>query len=95
MKDTTENVDVFGDILSTSNKRSIKSSLFSSCLKFADVILLYKKRRKDAKQNYRPASILPTLSKIYERSMFKQISFFFEIYILNTSLVSEKVLARF
>ena len=40
--------------------------------------LLHKKERKDAKQNYRPVSILPTLSKIYERSMFKQMSSFFE-----------------
>ena len=39
---------------------------------------LHKKGRKDAKQNYRPVSILPTLSKIYERSMFKQMSSFFE-----------------
>ena len=30
------------------------------------------------KKNYRPVSILPTLPKIYERSMFKQMSSFFE-----------------
>ena len=33
---------------------------------------LHKKGRKDAKQNYRPQSILSALSKLYERSMFKQ-----------------------
>ena len=33
----------------------------------------HKKRRKDAKQNYRPISILLILSKNYERSMFKQM----------------------
>ena len=31
------------------------------------------------KDNYRPVSIVPVLSKLYERSMFKQISEFFEI----------------
>ena len=74
-----ENVDVFADFLCTSINSSIKSSLFPSCLKFADVTPLHKKGRKDAKQNYRPVSILPTLSKIYERSMFKQMSSFFEV----------------
>ena len=40
---------------------------------------LHKKGRKDAKQNYTSVSILPTLSKIYERSMFKQMFSFFEV----------------
>ena len=39
---------------------------------------LHKKGRKDAKQNYRPVSILQTLSKIFERSMFKKMFSFFE-----------------
>ena len=46
--------------------------------KFADMTPLYKKGITDAKQNYRPVTILPNLSKIYERSMFKQMSSFFE-----------------
>ena len=65
-----ENVDAFAHFLYTSINSSIKSSLFPSCLIFADVTSLHKKGRKDAKQNYRPVSILPNLSKIYERSMF-------------------------
>ena len=52
--------------------------MFPSCLKFADVTPFHKKGRRDAKQNYRPVCILPTLSKIYERSMVKQMSSFFE-----------------
>ena len=73
-----ENVDVFADFLCTSINSSIKSSLFPSCLKFADVTPLHKKGRKDAKPIYRPVSILQTLPKIYERSMFKQMPSFFE-----------------
>ena len=53
-------------------------SLFPSCLKFADVTPLHKNGRKDANQNFRRVRILPFLSKIYESSMFKQMSFFFE-----------------
>ena len=52
--------------------------MFPSCLKSADVTSLHKKGRQDAKQNYRPVSISPTLSKIYEKSMFKKLSSFFE-----------------
>ena len=73
-----ENVDVFADFLRTSINSPIESSLFPSCLKFADVTSLQKKGRKGAKQNYRPGTNLPTVSKIYEKSMFKQISSFFE-----------------
>ena len=39
---------------------------------------LHKKGRKDAKQSYRPVTILPALSNIYERSMLKQMSSFCE-----------------
>ena len=39
---------------------------------------IYKKGKKDLKDSYRPVSILPVLSKLYERSMFNQISEFLE-----------------
>ena len=72
-----EGIDVFADFVSTSINSSIKSSLFPSCLKFADVTPLHKKGRKDVKQNYRSVSILPILSKIYERDMFQKMSSLF------------------
>ena len=49
-----------------------------SCLKMADVTPLHKKGKKDLKENCRPVSILPVFSKIFERSMFAQISSFFD-----------------
>ena len=57
---------------------SIKSSLFPLCFKTADITPNYKKGKKDLKDNYRPVSILPVFSKLYERSTFKQISEVFE-----------------
>ena len=36
-------------------------------LKLADITPLHKKGRKSNKENYRPVSTLPTLSKILER----------------------------
>ena len=73
------NSDIFSDFLYVSINSSIKSSLFSSCLKTTDNITpVYKKGKKDLKDNYRPVSILPVLPKLCERSMLKQISVFFE-----------------
>ena len=49
---------------------------FPSDLKYADVTPLFKKGNNTNKENYRPISILPSISKIYERQIFKQISNF-------------------
>ena len=65
------NSDIFIDFLYVSINSSIKSSLFPSCLKTADITSIYKKGKKDLKHNYGPVSVLPVLSKLYERSMFK------------------------
>ena len=73
-----ENSDIFSSFICESINNSIKSSIFPSCLKHADVTPLHKKCNKSLKENYRPVSILPTLSKVFERSMFKQMSSFFD-----------------
>ena len=39
----------------------------------ADVTPLHKKGKKDLKENCRPVSILPIISKVFERSMFAQM----------------------
>ena len=71
-----DNVDIFADFIAESFKGTIKTSNFSNCLKLADITPLHKKGRKDNKENYRPVSILPTLSKIFEKILFEQISVF-------------------
>ena len=67
-----ENVDIFADFFWKSKNSSITSYTFPSCLKSADLIPLHKKDKKDKKDNYRPASILPTLSKCLQNFMFSQ-----------------------
>ena len=47
----------------------------------ADVTPLYKKGKKDLKENYRPVSFLPVFSKVFERSMFVQMSSFFDNFL--------------
>ena len=44
----------------------------------ANVTPIFKKRARTSKNNYRPVSILPTLSKLFERLISKQFSEFFE-----------------
>ena len=46
------NSDIFSDFLYVSINSSIKSSLFPSCLKIADITPSYKKIKKDLKGNY-------------------------------------------
>ena len=78
---TKDNVDIFADFLCETVNCTIKTSNFRSCLKLADITPLHKKGRKDSKENYRPVSILPTLSKIFERILFEQISGFFDNFL--------------
>ena len=45
-------------------------------LKLADISPIYKKLKKSLVDNYRPVSILPTVSKTFERLMQKQMKDF-------------------
>ena len=47
-------------------------------MKYADITPIHKKDDKTDKTNYRPISILPNLSKVYERLMYNQISPYFD-----------------
>ena len=47
-------------------------------MKYADVTPIHKKDDKTDKINYRPISILPNLSKVYERLMYNQIFPYFD-----------------
>ena len=56
-------------------QKDINASIYTSK---ADVIPVYKKKSKLPKENYRPISILPNISKLYERYLYDQISKYFE-----------------
>jgi hypothetical protein len=45
-------------------------------LKLADIIPIHKKDCKSKKENYRPISILPTLSKVFEKVLLNQLAEF-------------------
>ena len=61
--------------------KSIDNQVFPESLKLADVIPTHKKEERTKKENYRPISLLPTISKLYERDMYNQILGYIEKYL--------------
>ena len=53
---------------------SLSEGLFPDSLKRANITPVHKKNDPLDKENYRPVSILPLLSKVYERAIFNQLS---------------------
>ena len=51
----------------------MKRGVFPDALKIAKVKPLYKKGDNFSLNNYRPISLVPTISKIFERVMFTQL----------------------
>ena len=56
----------------------IDTDIYPEQLKWADVKPAHKKGSHTDKENFRPVSILPNISKIYERCLFKQLKNYFE-----------------
>ena len=74
---------------------SIDNNIFPSTLKLANITPVFKKGSANSKENYRPVSILPNLSKIFERCMFKHMSNYFEEpFYLNINVVLGKASAH-
>ena len=63
--------------ITTIVNQSITTGIFPDALKIAKVIPIYKKDGEKQLENYRPISILPTISKIFERILFNQIHDYF------------------
>ena len=57
---------------------SIRTGIFPDKLKEAKVIPIFKSSDRSDPNNYRPISILPTLSKIFERHLTNQIKHFLQ-----------------
>ena len=57
---------------------SIITCRFPRRLKFAEVATLFKSKDVFNKENYRPLSILPAVSKIFERTLYNQMYAFFD-----------------
>ena len=73
-----DNIDIFSNKLMIDFISSIEQGIFPCNFKFADVSPIFKKGDRLQKENYRPISILSTVSKIFEKIMFKQVNEFIE-----------------
>ena len=62
---------------------SILSSNFPGPLKKADITPAHKKDETTIKENYRPVSILPSISKVFERNMYDQIYTYMNNHLSN------------
>ena len=73
MKIIKDNIDTFSEIVFHNFSNSIFDATFPSEMKNTDVIPVFKKKDQNNVANYRPLSILPNLSKIYERCLNDQM----------------------
>ena len=72
-----DNVDICSYVLFSDVNKCMYNGVFPNNLKHADITPTFKKTERLHKNNYRPVSILPTLSKVYEKLFYLQIYKFF------------------
>ena len=66
-----------GDVLTLIFNQCVTQSIFPNALKIAKVIPLYKKDKDYIFDNYRPISLLPSISKVFEKLIHSQIYQYF------------------
>ena len=76
-----ENNDIISPYITEMYNDSKSKADFPSSLKLADITPAHKKNERSIKNNYRPVSILPSISKVFERNMFDQISVYIDKYL--------------
>ncbi len=58
--------------------KMLNSGIFPDKLKIVKIIPIYKKEYETLFTNYRPISLLPAISKIFEKVIFKQLYLFYQ-----------------
>ena len=76
-----ENCDIISPFVTNIINDCKCKSDFPSALKLADVTPTHKKDERVIKGNYRPVSILPPVSKVFERNMYDQIYSYIDKYL--------------
>ena len=64
----------------------LESGIFPDSIKITQIIPLYKKGNIHSITNYRPISLLPTVSKVFERVIFNQLC----IYLDHNNLLTKE-----
>ena len=69
----------------------VTTDIFSDNLKKADITPAHKKKKDPLdKTNYRPVSVLPSVSKLFEKLMQKQITEYMSEHLSPYLLATEK-----
>ena len=76
-----QNVDICSGIITNIYNNCNIVPDFPSNLKYADVNPIHKKDDSTDKRNYRPVSILPVVSKVFERLIDKDITLYINKYL--------------
>ena len=74
-----DNKDLFSYFISASFNNAVNKGVFPDELKHADIKPVHKKESRNEKENYRPVSTLPNLSKIFEHCMYDQFRDYFDM----------------
>ena len=70
--------DIISNYLSEYYNKAKQEHKYPTSLKMADVIPNHKKNEKTLAENYRPVSLIPVVSKLFERNMYTEIINFIE-----------------
>ena len=70
--------DIISTYLSRFYNEAKQENKFPKSLKMADVLPIHKKDEKTLAKNYRPVSLIPVVSNLFEKNMYKEIFEFIE-----------------
>ena len=73
-----ENADFFADYIYLQFNEAVDSSKFADFFKSADISAAFKQGSQNKKENYRPISILPLISKSFGKIICRQLSNHFD-----------------
>ena len=77
------NIEVCIKELTSIFNNMIATSIFPNNLKKADVTPVHKKGDRTMTSNYRPVSVLPTISKVFEKLLYQQINSYIKMYLCD------------
>lgn len=78
-------IDSISEPLTIIINQSFQNNIFPKQFKYGELKPLFKKGEKHNPDNYRPVSLLPSFSKIFEKIAYKQIYNFLETYNIFSS----------
>ena len=78
-----ENADIFSEVLQSNLNSCLAKLEFTKELKAGDVSALFKNTDTLSKKNYRPITVLPPISKVFERIMYEQMMTFVTSFLSN------------